>query len=908
MMRRRLSLISVLLALVSTPPIRAELRPPAEQGGYVGLGLMLRKLTTVGTFMQTTAHPDDENNTLLAMLSFGKGFRTVVATATRGNGGQNEIGPELFEALGVLRTEELLAAHRVDGAEQYFTRAIDFGYSFSTEETFERWGRQEILADYVRLIRLIRPDVVAALRPDGAGGGQHHQASALITREAIGAAADPAQFPEQIQEGLRPWQAKKLYALAAFGFRGEPPPPEGVRLVPVDGNVYDPLLGRTYAELGSEARAMHKCQGFGQLLALPGPATARYRLVETAVSGQMEKDETTLFDGVDTSIASLAQYIDGRAPQAVVLGLSAIARHAEAALKQFESEGIDAAIPAILSGLAAVRNLRAQLPASGLSPDTVFEIDHRLKLKEVQFSEAAVLAHGLRVDALADDGIVVSGQTVKVAVIVANRGRRDVGVSGVALAGLEGSAACEPGAVASGGVFRCESSSLRVPAGARSSEPYWEPLPDAARYHVAPDAPFGLPFRPTPFRARIGLRVPAGEVSLELPIEYRYEGSIFSGEKRMELKVVPAFSVTVTPEIAIIPSSLVRGSRPSVPMAGHGARGHAAGRGGDPAEREVRVTVVNGAQGAARGEVALELPAGWRATPGSAPVEFARQDEARTVRFQVGPAAGTKTGEYRIRAIVSAGGERFDRGYQVVEYPHIERRHLYHPAETAIKVIDVRMTPGLTIGYVMGVGDQVPPAIVQLGARVALIDADQLSWGDLSRYDAIVTGVRAYERRDDLRAHNRRLIEYVERGGTLIVQYNKFEFNDAQYGPYPAKVSANRVTDEHSPVEILTPAHPVFNVPNTIGESAWKGWVQERGLYFLGERDARYTDLVQLEDPFAFNTGQKRGALVEARAGKGRWIYVGLGLWRQLPAGTDGAYQLLANLISLGKAPAASSR
>jgi hypothetical protein len=256
-----------------------------------------------------------------------------------------------------------------------------------------------------------------------------------------------------------------------------------------------------------------------------------------------------------------------------------------------------------------------------------------------------------------------------------------------------------------------------------------------------------------------------------------------------------------------------------------------------------------------------------------------------------------------VKAIVRADNDTFDQGYDVIEYPHIHRRHRIVPARTIIKLIDVKVAPGLKVGYVMGVGDQVPLALAQLGAQVDLLDADALAWGNLAQYDAIVTGVRAYERRADLKANNRRLIDYAEKGGTLIVQYNKMEFNEAQYGPYPARVSSGRVTDETAPVEVLVPTDPIFTFPNRIGEATWKDWVQERGLYFLGEKDARYIDLVQLQDPFPANSGMKRGALVEARVGKGRWIYVGLGLWRQLPAGTDGAYQLLANLISDGKAP-----
>jgi hypothetical protein len=245
--------------------------------------------------------------------------------------------------------------------------------------------------------------------------------------------------------------------------------------------------------------------------------------------------------------------------------------------------------------------------------------------------------------------------------------------------------------------------------------------------------------------------------------------------------------------------------------------------------------------------------------------------------------------------------EKFTTGYQEIEYPHIQRRQVMKPAETLVKVVEVKITPNVSVGYIVGVGDQVPPALEQLGAKVSFIDEGELAGGDLSKYDVIVTGVRAYERRADLRAYNQRLLDYATRGGTVIVQYNKFEFNASQYGPYPAKVSGNRVSDELVPVKILVPADPLFNIPNKIGPATWTGWTQERGLYFLGEKDPKYVDLVSMTDSFKDNPGEKLGSLVEARVGKGHWIYLGLGLWRQLPAGTDGAYQLLANLISLPK-------
>jgi len=892
----RILIVCVLLAaVVAGGGVRAQMPPISDAKGQVGLGLLLRQLKTTAVLMQAVAHPDDENNGTLAAMGWGQGVRTVVVSATRGDGGQNEIGPELFDALAATRTEELLSVHQLDSAEQYFTRAVDFGYSFSVDETFQKWGRQEILADYVRLIRTIRPDIIIAMRPDGTGGGQHHQASAVISREAFLAAGDATKFPEQIREGLRPWQPKKFYYTGRFGFAGEPPPAAGAKLTTVDAAAYDPLLGESYAEIGSRARSNHKTQGMAQLLWLPGASSAGYQLVESVIPGLKEKGDASLFDGVDTTLPGLARYVPGEAPAALTTGLAEIARHVSAADEQAAAGGPSAAAAPLASGLRAVRALRSQLAAGsmGIPDDARYDIDARLERKERQFVDALLTAGGVRLEALSDDGLVVAGQAVKLTLLVANRGVGAIALKQIRFRGLDGEAGvCRSATTAPGGVYRCEAP-LQVSGQARLTAQYWKRLPDAARYQFDADAPFGLPFRPTPFRVQFDLEVGGVPLTVERPVQHRYEGNIFSGEKRMELQVVPRLSVALTPEIAILPAAggvdAAMGARAARPV-------RAAGR-------ELRVTVINGGKGTADGDVALEVPAGWSVTPATAHVSLAREDESEPVRFTVTPAPGAKPGQYAIEAVVTAGADRFANGYQVVEYPHTRRRHLIHAAAATLKIIDVAIAPGLSIGYVMGVGDQVPPAIEQLGARVTLLDTDALAFGSLSKFDAIVTGVRAYERRQDLRANNHRLIDYARKGGTVIVQYNKFEFNDAQYGPYPAKVSSNRITDERAPVQVLAVDHPVMRWPNRIGEATWQNWVQERGLYFLGEKDARYVDLVQLEDPFEFNKGPKRGALVDAQVGKGRWMYVGLGLWRQLPAGTEGAYQLLANLLSAGKAP-----
>ena len=895
----------------------------SQDSGHIALGLALRKLGVSGTFMQAPAHPDDETNGLLAFFAYGMGLRTVDLQNNRGDGGQNEIGPELFRDIAVLRTAELLSAHRIDGAEQYFTRAIDFGYSFDPEEVIGKWGRKEIVGDYVRLIRTIRPDVVVTMNIQGRGGDRAHEATAVLAREGFRAAGDPSMYPEQIREGLRPWQPKKLYFSAGFGGPGgpgrggrgapgadappaPPPLPPGVKLTPVNTAAYDPLLGRTYSEIGTDARSNHKCQGMGGPPPLPGAAgrggrggfgPGGYQLMETSLPGQKGKDETSLFDGIDTSLPALAQYAGPDPPPALTAGLAAILTEAKRAQAAFAAGNDEATAAPIAAGLAALRALRSQLPSMGLGDSARYEIDFRLRTKERDYENAVLAAHGLTFDAVADDGLVIGGEPVKLTILAVNRGASEIGVTGVTIAGFDSPGRCEPGVVKKDAVYTC-SADAHVPKDAKLTTPYfndnyWKHPENQAINSFDPDVPFGVPFAPTPFQVTFHVKAGAADVTMERPVQFRYVKDIYSGDKRMELNVVPDFSVSVSPALAVIPAP---------PPATAPAK---------PVEREVHVSVTNSHKGAAQVSVTLELPAGWKASPASQPISFAHEDESLSARFVVTAPPHVKTGEYTLQAVVTSaatGDRKFTNGYQEIEYPHIQRRQVIKPAEASLKVVDVRVAPGLRVGYIAGVGDQVPQAIEQLGAKVSFIDHDELAWGDLAKYDAIMTGVRAYERREDLRAYNRRLLDYADRGGTLIIQYNKMEFNREEYGPFPAKVSGNRVTDETAPVKLLVPSHPVFNYPNKIGPATWTGWVQERGLYFLGEKDPKYIDLVSMVDPFKDNPGVKLGSLVEGRQGRGRWIYLGIGLWRQLPAGTDGAYQLLANLISLGKAPAATAK
>src|SRR5262245_32132290 len=642
-MKRLLLIAFIALALSvllrTAPGAQMRVVPVDEERGHVALALALRHLGNTGIFMNATAHPDDEDNGLLVMLNRGLGYRTALATATRGNGGQNEIGPEIFEALGVLRTEELGAMHRFDGAEQYFTRAVDFGYSFSVEETFEKWGRDEILADFVRLIRTIRPDVILSLSPEGNSGGLHHQASAIIVRDAFKQAGDATKFPEQIKEGLRAWQPRKLYT----------PPGPASRVVTMNLSTYDSLLGKSYAEIGLEARSMHKCQGQAQL-SEPSPVLDTFQLVETTIGGQLQRDERSIFDGVDGTLTGLAQFAGPKPPRDLTESLSAIQTAVDAAQKRFTTEGDAAAMQPLLTGLRAVRVARAVVRNSSLNETARFEIEFRLRQKEREFQQTIILAGGFRLEALADDGVVVPGQPVKVSLSVANGGTTDATVKQVKFDGFDGDSGCtlalvapRAGRGAGGGrgrglapageivstlhkdqVARCELT-LRVKANERPTEPYWHRAGEAGRYTFDDDASFGLPYRYTPFYVQVTLAI-AGAANEDviggMAVQYRYQGDIFSGEKRSELLVVPALSVRVSPEVAIVPAvpdapAPARGVTTSAaPAAGRGGavattgrgRGAVPARGSTTARgaaapppppppvlpgREIRVTVVN---------------------------------------------------------------------------------------------------------------------------------------------------------------------------------------------------------------------------------------------------------------------------------------------------------------------------
>lgn len=877
-----------------------------QDRGATGLGLALRRLPVAGSVLYVTAHPDDENNGVLVKLSRGLGLRVGLLTLTRGEGGQNTIGPELFDAIGILRSEELAAVHRFDGAQQFFSRAKDFGFSFSVEETFRKWDHDEILGDVVRVVRSFRPDVILTLPLEAPGGGQHHQAAAALAKEAFRVAADAARFPEQLREGLRPWQAARIYQGGTGGGGGPQEKIEGAPVV-VATNVYDPLLGMSWAEFGSLARASHRCQGTSQLKSAPGEGRGVYYLIDqapNAAGSEAPVGGLEVLSGIDTSLRGLARFArEGADAGSIASALASLQADAERAQSALDARAPERAAAPLRAGLLAVRALEQRLPLPGLGEEARQELAARLAAKEQDFERALTLALGLVFEASTDDGDVIPGQSFTATTRVWNGGAEPVNLDALSLevpAGwsarlIEGSSRpLGPGEAA---VAKFD---VDVSPNAAFSQPYWRSRAKSDRYELVVPEHRSLPWSPADVVAR--LRYSSGGVAagLAMPVYKRSEGRAAGGEKQKVVNVVPALAVGLSPRTAVLP--LTFAGRP----------------------REFRVTVGNNVKGPATAGVSLEAPSGWRVVPASAAAKFVNEGEQVTLRFSVTPPAQLAAGDVELRAVARLGEREYREGYQVIAYDHIQERHLYQPASAVVRVVDVRVAPGANVGYIMGTGDDGPQAIEQLGLPVTLLTADDLAWGDLGRFRTIVTGVRAYESRPELRAYNHRLLSYVERGGHLLVQYNRFEFNQltpavgegggarspegpSPFAPYPAAVTGNRVTVEEAEVRFLAES-PVLTGPNRLTAADFSGWVQERGLYFFAPRDPHYRDLLATTDPWPKNPGEKTGLLVEATLGKGTWTYTGLSLFRQLPAGVPGAYRLLANLLSRAAPIAGSGR
>jgi LmbE family N-acetylglucosaminyl deacetylase len=857
-------------ALTDRPQTLAQVRPVYDLGA-AGLTQLLERLQTTASVLHTGAHPDDEDSAFIARMARGDHARVAYLSLNRGEGGQNLIGPQLFDALGVIRTEELLQARRLDGGEQFFTRAFDYGFSKTRAEAAAKWNQRDLLDDMVRVIRLFRPLVIhsrfSGTPTDGHG---QHQLAGYLTPLAFAAAANPAEFPEQVAEGLRPWQARKLYQRPGF---------ETPSTIDVQSGALDPVIGRSYAEIAAEGRSQHKSQGMGGIEPL-GPAASRLRLVESTVASAPA--ESSIFDGLDVTLRGLAA-LAGLPTGALREELTALEAAATRALREYRPLEPSVIVPALAAGLRATRAARAALQSAAWPADARADADFLLSIKERDFSDALTRAAGVVVDPLADGETVVQGGTVGVTVrtFLANPEIAKV-VSTTVRAPASWS--IEAVTEENGGepVRRRETPAhvstyrVRVPSNAAVTQPYFLTQPRTGDSYRWPDqGPRVIPFEAPLLTADVALEIGGIDLTVSRPIEYRFADRV-RGELRREMNVVPAVTVGLDSKLLIVPT------------------------GSSPLRQRLVVRVTSFSTESLGGTLRIRLPDGWTSTPASSPFALSARGEAASAAFVVSPPERRTSGTFVITAEAAVAGAVYSRDVDVVAYPHIQTHRLYSPAAARAQVFDLSVAP-VHVGYIMGTGDQVPDALRRMGVNVTMIGPELLGTGDLSIFDTIVVGIRASEARPDFAANHRRLHEYMERGGTLVVQYQQDDYAERSLAPYPLQLTGDsRVTDETAPVRILAPNHPVFTFPNRITAADFGSWVQERNLYALDTFDARYTPLLEAADP---GEAPNLGGQVYAEVGKGHYVYTSYSWFRQLPAGVPGAYRQFANLVSLPKAP-----
>lgn len=874
----------VSIALVG-PGARAEVRSVYDIGAP-GLIQALERVLTIASVLHTGAHPDDEDSALVARLARGDHARIAYLSLTRGGGGQNVIGPELFEGLGVIRTEELLQARRLDGGEQFFGRAFDFGFSKSREEAARKWGEQIMLSDMVRAIRMYRPLVVISRftgTPDDGHG--HHQFAGFLTPIAFQQAGDPTRFPEQLKDGLRPWKPLKLYV----SHRSRPDSNRDAGLSIETGELNRPV-GRTYFEIAMQGRSQHKSQGMGTL-ELHGPQSSGVKLLEAHVG--VPAVEHGLFDGIDTTLHGVAA-IAGLPPGLLDEELSEARAAVESGISDFNILEPETILPRLASGLGAIRRARRELiRATALSEQQRYDAEFLLSLKENELAEALQVAAGVVIDALVDTETVTEREKARVEVRVFYPDASPVRVGKVELHTPQGwiveDAGPEPPGSGRDRRPRVEKGrhesffEITVSRDAPLTEPYWLDTPRTDDvYSWTVDDPRLLPFGPRVAEALVSMDIAGASIAATRNVQHRYADPA-RGEIRRDLNVVPAVSVTLDSDLLIVPTAS-RSRR-----------------------KRLVVRVENHSSGKTNGTVRLEMSPGWTSDPGEASFELERKGEETSLAFSVNIPEDSPAGPYTIAVRATSDGHTFDRQMHTIAYPHIQTHRFYTPAVATAQVVDLEVAD-VRVGYIMGSGDRVPEAVRRMGVDVTFLDDEYLATGDLSRFDTIIVGIRAAEVRPDFVANNGRLMAFMRNGGTLIVQYQRPDYAEGDLTPYPAEMSRPesfsnyRVTDETATVTVLQPEHPVFNFPNRILPEDWEGWVQERSLYHLTDLDPRYTPLTEAADP---GEEPHRGALVYTKVGKGRYVYTGLSFFRQLPAGVPGAYRLFANLISLSNAPSA---
>ncbi len=902
-------------AITATP----DYQPLRVDRGSAALQQSLRKLATRASLMMIVAHPDDEDGGMLTYESRGQGARVALLTLNRGEGGQNIMSNDLEDQLALVRTQELLAAGRRYGVDQYFTRVCDFGFSKTLEEALAVWGKERVLYDVVRAVRLNRPLVLTAVFVGGITDGHgQHQVSGEMEQEVFKAAGDPAVFPDQIKAGLLPWNPLKVYArVPTFSIT-----PKGmydyatgkwapVRFfdyvsgkwtnavpttnVTIHEGAYDPALGSSYIQLGREGLGQQKSQNGGTGIPLAGPFDVPYHRYGSRVP--TTDAERSYFDGIDTSIAGIATLAPGQHPF-LTTGLQQIAATVAQATHAYNPAAPAKLAPLLAAGLKQTQLLIQKVTASDLSAEQKYNVLHELDVKEAQFNSALVESLGVTLTAVVapanpDHGrspfavdaqdtfqTAVPGQSFAVTTYLANPSAVPLRIKNVS---VRATGAGDWHITASAPPPSTLQPNQRLTADFKVSAPLDAQVTKACFHRKDVEQPYydldsvdclNQPLPPYPLEAWLEFTVEGVTVRSAQAVQ-TVQRVVGPGGVYGPLLIAPAVSVATTTTAGIIPL--------------HGDQ-----------EKTATVNVRLLTNVKASGEVHLDLPPGWQSSPQSVPFAAHKERDEQILTFAVTP-KNLAAANYSLTPVASYQGHTYAQGYETVGYAGLRPYNYYQPAPYKLVGVDVKMAPDLKVAYVMGTGDEVPQALESLGVNAHLLQAADINEGNLSAYDVIVLGIRAYAARPELAASNGRLLDYVKQGGVLIVQYNTVEY-EHNYGPYPISLSRDpeKVVDEGAGVQLLQPSSPLLSWPNHITAADFHGWVEEFGHSFMHSWDPHYQALTETHDP---GQDEQKGGLLYARYGKGAYVYVAYALYRQLPEGVPGAYRLFANLLSLPRSP-----
>lgn len=808
-----------------------------QKPNAVELYHQIEKLNFLGSVLYVAAHPDDENTRLISYLSNEKNARTGYLSLTRGDGGQNLIGPELRELLGVIRTQELIEARKIDGGEQLFSRANDFGFSKNPDETLQIWDKNQVLSDVIWAIRKFQPDVIINRfdhRSPGTTHG-HHTSSAMLSLEAFDKTNDASVFPDQLKYATT-WKPKRIFFNTSWWFYGSKEKfdaADKTNLSKLQTGVYYKQFGKSNQEIAALSRSCHQSQGFGNT----GTRGEEDEYLEF-LKGESLKDKTNLFEGIDTTW--------NRVKNGKEIGIIL-----ENVQKNFDFKNPSSSISELVKAYDLIQKL---------------DDNHWKTIKSEEIKKIIAGCAGLYLEAVADNQEVASGSTVKVKLEAINRSNQKMNWNAVNTV---------PNSFTTLNITELPNNKLvnktidlQITDEVDYTNPYYlKESGTDGMYVVNNQENIGKPDVIRQIKVTFLIEIDGVTIPFDRNVVYKYNDDV-KGEVYQPLDVVPAVTSSIQEKVYIFPNN-----------------------------REKAVTVkIKAGKDAVSGTIQLEIPQNWTVSPTSIPFSIAKKDEEQLAVFTVTPSK--EASEIVLKSVISVDGKTFDKEKIDINYPHIFKQMVLKSAEAKAIKLNIK-TKSEKIAYIMGAGDEVPKSLTQMGYEVTILKPEDISTERLQIFDVVMTGIRAYNVVTTLGFKQNILLDFVKNGKTMIVQYNTLdEFVTKDIAPFPIKISRDRVTEENAEVRFLAPNHPILNYPNKITQDDFKGWKQEQGLYYPSEWDKNFTPIISSNDK---GEKPKDGAILVAKHGKGHYIYTGISFFRELPEGVAGAFRLLSNMIAIGK-------